>query len=263
MKIVILCGGQGTRLREETEFKPKPMVEIGGKPILWHIMKTYSYYGFNDFVLCLGYKGEMIKQYFCNYEILNNDFSVELGQGTLQLNTRHAEEGWKITFAETGEGSMTGSRVKQVQKYVGDETFMLTYGDGVTDLDIRSLLEYHQSHGRTGTVTGVLPESRYGELIIEDDHVLAFDEKPVRKNLISGGYFVFNPGIFGYLKEDENCILEREALHHLAKDNQLKVFKHDGFWQCMDTYRDYKYLQDLWEKGNPAWTKWQQKQTVS
>ena len=257
MKVVILCGGQGTRLREETEMKPKPMVEIGGYPILWHIMKTYAQYGFKDFVLCLGYKGNYIKQYFCNYEILENDFTVDLGRKELAFHTAHSEEGWKVTLADTGENTMTGARVKRIQKYIHEDYFMLTYGDGVIDLDIRKLVEFHKSHGKIGTVTGVFPQSRYGELLIEDDHVLSFNEKPHdHKNSISGGYFVFHKKIFDYLEDADHFVLERDALQKLAADGELKVYIHNGFWQCMDTYRDYTFLQGLWRNNQAVWKKW-------
>lgn len=257
MKVVILCGGQGTRLREETEVKPKPMVEIGGYPILWHIMKTYAHYGHQEFVLCLGYKGNMIKEYFYNYEMLENDFTVELGTKNIKVHKAHDEAGWKVTLVDTGKTAMTGARVKRVQDYVDGDLFMLTYGDGVIDLDINRLLEFHKSHGKIGTVTGVFPQSRYGELLIEDDHVLSFEEKPQdHKNSISGGYFVFNRKIFDYLKADDACVLEKDALQKLAADGELKVFVHDGFWQCMDTFRDYQYLQKIWNEGTPPWKKW-------
>lgn len=257
MKVVILCGGQGMRLREETEVKPKPMVSIGGMPILWHIMKTYAQYGFNDFVLCLGYKGEVIKEFFYNYEMLTNDFTIELGSKNIEIHPRHSEKGWKVTLVDTGANAMTGARVKRIEKFVDDDFFMLTYGDGVIDLDIKALLEYHKSHGKVGTVTGVCPPSRYGELQIQDEHVLSFDEKPEdTTSSISGGYFVLNKQIFNYLNAEDGCVFEREALHKLAGDGELKVFGHDGFWQCMDTYRDYVYLQELWNKGEAPWKKW-------
>ncbi len=245
------------RLREETEAKPKPMVEIGGMPILWHIMKAYAHYGFKDFILCLGYKGEIVKQYFYNYEMLANDFTVELGSKNIEIHPKHSEKGWKVTLADTGRSAMTGARIKHVEKFIDSDTFMVTYGDGVTDLNIKQLLAFHQSHGKIGTVTGVFPQSRYGELLIQDDRVLSFDEKPTNhKNLISGGYFIFNKRIFDYLQDGEGCVLEKEPLAKLSEDNQLKVFRHDGFWQCMDTYRDYEYLQGLWSKGEALWKRW-------
>ncbi len=257
MKVVILCGGQGTRLREETEFKPKPMLEIGGMPIIWHIMKTYAYYGFNDFILCLGYKGEVIKEYFYNYEMLSNDFTVELGTKNLKIHPRHAEKGWKITLVDTGVKSMTGARIKRIEKFIDSDTFMLTYGDGVTDLNIKDLIAFHKNHGKVGTVTGVFPPSRYGELLIHEDQVLSFKEKPKKQiDSINGGYFVFDKKFLKYLKEDDNCVLEKEPLANLSSAGQLKVFSHKGFWQCMDTYRDYKYLNELWEKGKSPWKVW-------
>lgn len=257
MKVVILCGGMGTRLREETEIKPKPMVEVGGMPILWHIMKTYAHYGFNEFILCLGYKGEMIKEYFYHYEVLSNDFTIELGSKKIDIHPRHSEQGWKITLVDTGLNTMTGARVKRIERFIKEEMFMLTYGDGVTDINIHKLLEYHKNHGKIGTVTGVSPPSRYGELLIHKDQVISFREKPKNNdNSISGGYFIYNKEFFNYLKDDDDCILEREPLEMLAKDEELQVYQHTGFWQCMDTYRDYKYLAELWEKGNPPWKVW-------
>jgi|TARA_Y100000294_G_C8560783_1_gene339016 glucose-1-phosphate cytidylyltransferase len=257
MKVVILCGGQGTRLREETEVKPKPMVEIGGMPILWHIMKTYAHYGFNEFVLCLGYKGNVIKEYFYNYEMLSNDFTIELGTNDIKTHPRHSEHGWKITLVDTGLKTMTGARLKRVEGFVDEDTFMFTYGDGVTDINIHKLLEYHKSHGKIGTITGAFPPSRYGELMIEKDHVLSFNEKPANQNnSINGGYFVFNKKFFNYLKCEDDCILEREPLEMLAKDKELKVYQHKGFWQCMDTYRDYSFLKELWEEEHAPWKVW-------
>ncbi len=252
--VVILCGGRGTRLMEETELKPKPMVEIGGMPILWHIMKTYAFYGFTNFILCLGYKGGAIKEYFYNYEMLSNDFTIELGSKKVKTYPRHSEKGWRVTLADTGLNAMTGARVKRIEKFIDTDIFMLTYGDGVTDLNIKELLEFHKTHEKIGTVTGVLPPSRYGELVIYEDHVRAFNEKPgKRTNSINGGYFVFNKKFFDYLKNDDCCILERAPLEKLAADGELKVFTHKGFWQCMDTYRDCKFLNELWENGKGKW----------
>lgn len=257
MKIVILCGGLGTRLREETEYKPKPMVEIGDRPILWHIMKIYSAYGFNEFVLCLGYKGEMIKDYFYHYKIRNNDFSINLRSGDIAINDSKEENDWNVVLANTGLYSMTGARIKRVEKYIDGDQFMLTYGDGVTDMNISELLEFHKKHGKIGTVTGVYPPSRYGELRIEGDRVVSFDEKPdTGVAPISGGYFVFNREFFDYLKSDDSCVLEKEPLANLARDGQLKVYNHRGFWQCMDTYRDYMFLNDLWKSNRAHWKVW-------
>lgn len=257
MKVVILCGGLGTRLREETEAKPKPMIEIGGMPILWHIMKTYAHYGFNDFILCLGYKGEVIKEYFYHYEMLSNDFTIELGSKNIKIYPKHSESGWKVTLIDTGLKAMTGTRVKRIEKFIGTDTFMLTYGDGVTDLNIKELLDFHKKHGKIGSVTGVFPPSRYGQLLTYESQVTSFNEKP--KNLTTptnGGYFVFNKSFFEYVKDDDNCILEREPLEKLAADGQLEVYSHKGFWQCMDTYRDYLRLNELWEGGSPPWKVW-------
>ena len=257
MQVVILCGGFGTRIREETEFRPKPMVEIGGKPILWHIMKSFAHHGYKDFILCLGYKGEEIKNYFLNYERLNNDFSIELGSGNIQLFNHHQEQGWRVTLVDTGLKTMTGARVKRIEKYVEGNQFMLTYGDGVTDLNINELLKFHQNRDCIGTVTGVSPPSRYGELGITGDKVVSFLEKPdVESSFISGGYFVFNRKIFDYLSDDEECVLEREPLERLAGDGQLAVYAYAGFWQCMDTYRDYTYLNELWNQDRAHWKTW-------
>lgn len=258
MKVVILCGGMGTRLKEETEYKPKPMVEIGGRPMVWHIMKTYAHYGFKKFVLCLGYRGDVIKNYFYNYEIRSNDFTLTLGEGRIQVHNQHSETGWEITFAETGALNMTGSRVKQIERYCDDDLFMLTYGDGVCNVNIKDLIAYHRSHGKIGTVTGVLPPSRFGELLIEGNQVKSFTEKPQihAGGLINGGYFVFNKKFFEYLKADDQCILERAPLEKLSLDNQLCVYDHRGFWQCMDTYRDFEYLNSLWRENQAAWKVW-------
>ena len=258
MKIVILCGGLGTRLREETEFRPKPMIEIGDKPILWHIMKTYAHYGFKDFILCLGYKGEMIKEYFYNYEIHNNDFTLELGKNKhIAIYDGHNENGWKITLAETGKDALTGARVKQIEKYVDSDTFMLTYGDGVADINIKALINYHKSHGKIGTVTGVRPQGRFGELTLKENKVEKFSEKPQAGNdFISGGFFVFERKFFQYLDSNEKCILEKEPLEKLSSQGELMVYRHEGFWQCMDTYRDYQLLNDLWKSMKVPWNVW-------
>lgn len=258
MKIVILCGGLGTRLREETEFKPKPMVAIGGKPILWHIMKIYAYYRFKDFVLCLGYKGEVIKEYFLSYEAMNNDFTIQLGnQNRIQLHSKHSEEGWNVTLADTGASVMTGSRIKRIEKYIDTENFMVTYGDGVADINMDKLLEFHSKHKKIATLTGVRPLSRFGELSIEGDSVKKFKEKPQSSaRYINGGFFVFRKQIFNYLADDDNCVLEGNVLEQLASEGELKIFPHKGFWQCVDTYRDFKYLQEIWKKGHTPWAVW-------
>lgn len=258
MKVVILCGGFGTRFREETERKPKPMIEIGYKPILWHIMKTYSAYGFNEFILCLGYKGDIIKDYFLNFKLRNNNFTIDLDNNNITLHNSNTESNWKVTLVNTGKDAMTGARIKRVEKYITDNIFMVTYGDGVTNLNINKLLEFHKSHGKIGTVTGTYPPSHYGELQITGDTVCSFKEKPQdnHSGIISGGYFIFNREFFNYLSKDDACMLEREPIERLAKDGQLKVYHHKGFWQCMDTYRDYTFLQKLWETGDAPWKIW-------
>ncbi|KHE94090.1 MAG: glucose-1-phosphate cytidylyltransferase [Candidatus Scalindua rubra] len=257
MKVVILCGGQGTRLREETEIKPKPMVEIGGMPILWHIMKTYSCYGFKEFILCLGYKGNVIKEYFYNYEMISNDFTIELGTNDIKIHPRHSEHGWKITLVDTGLNAMTGARLKRIERFINEDRFMLTYGDGVTGMNMMELLSFHKKHGNIGTVTGASPPSRYGELSICKDRVISFSEKPTgTDNKINGGYFIFEKEFFKYLNDEDNCILEKAPLEKLALDNELKVFNHKGFWQCMDTYRDFRFLEELWDSGKAPWKVW-------
>lgn len=259
MQTIILCGGLGTRLREETEFRPKPMVEIGGKPILWHIMKIYSHYGIKDFVLSLGYKGEMIKEYFYNYEILTNDFTIELGNKiNIEMHSNNEEKDWRITLADTGDKALKGARLKRVQQYVNDDTFMLTYGDGVAEVDINALLAFHKKHGKLATVTGINPAARFGELKIKGNQVESFSEKPRDgEGLINGGFFVFNKGIFDYLSADENCDLEIGPLEKIAGEGQLMVYKHRGFWACMDTIRDMEYLNKLWVEGNAEWKVWE------
>lgn len=257
MKVVILAGGQGTRLREETEYRPKPMVNVGRWPILWHIMKTYSHYGFNDFVVCLGYKGDMIKDYFLRYRIMANDFTVELGKRKVTLHNDSDEAHWKVTLADTGQKAMTGARIKKIQPYIDGDTFLLTYGDGVANVDVAELVKYHRSHGKIATVTGVAPASRFGELLVKGDAVSEFSEKPqTHAGIINGGYFVLDRRVFDYLTDGEDCIFERLPLERLAQDGELMVYRHRGFWQCMDTLRDMQYLNELWEKGEAPWKVW-------
>jgi len=258
MKVVILCGGAGTRLREETEFRPKPMVNIGARPILWHIMKYYAQFNCRDFVLALGYKGEMIKNYFCHYELMNNDVTIELGQPeNIHIHHSHDEAGRKITLADTGEKSLKGSRLKKVERYVAGNTFMMTYGDGIADVDINALLAFHRAHGKMVTVTGINMASRFGELKVAGDRVESFSEKPQQGDgLINGGFFVFNPDIFQYLTTDDGCDLEIGALERIANEGQLMVYKHRGFWACMDTLRDMEYLNRLWDNGQARWKIW-------
>ena len=259
MKVVILCGGKGTRLREETESKPKPMVKIGGHPILWHIMKIYSAFGFNEFVLALGYKGESIKQYFLNYRTMNNDFTLALGkEHAIEYHNQQNAKNWKITFADTGEEAMTGARVARIAKYIQENMFLLTYGDGIADIDLNRLVDFHKAHGRIGTVSGVHSPSRFGKLKISNEkgYVGDFTEKPLESGIsdyINGGYFVFNRQFFKYVNSDESCILEREPLEKLAEDGELVAYRHDGYWQCMDTYRDWLLLEDLWQSGDAPW----------
>ncbi|MCP3892869.1 MAG: glucose-1-phosphate cytidylyltransferase [Desulfobulbaceae bacterium] len=258
MKVVILCGGLGTRLREETEFRPKPMVEIGGRPILWHIMKTYAHYGYIDFILALGYKGEMIKEYFYNFDVLNNDFTIELGNKKgIQVYSHNPEKDWRVTLADTGNNALKGARLKRVEKYIDDDQFMVTYGDGIANVDIEDLLRFHKSHGKLATVTAINPASRFGELKIKGNQVESFSEKPKNGNsLINGGFFVFNKGIFDYLSEEENCDLEIGPLETIAAEGQLMVYKHRGFWACMDTIRDMEYLNKLWDTNKAFWKIW-------
>lgn len=258
MKVVILCGGLGTRLREETEFRPKPMVEIGGKPILWHLMQVYSHYGFKDFVLCLGYKGEMIKEYFYNYEVLNNDFTLELGNGKqIEIHTNHAEKGWRVTLSDTGDIALKGARLKRIEKYISGDQFMVTYGDGLANVNIASLLAFHRSHGKLATVTGINLASRFGQLKITGNQVESFSEKPeLASDFINGGFFVFNRGVFDYLSAEDRCDLEIGALEEISRKGELMVYKHSGFWACMDTLRDMEYLNRLWNENRAAWKVW-------
>lgn len=258
MKIIILCGGQGTRLREETEFRPKPLVEIGGRPILWHIMKLYAHSGFTEFVLCLGYRGQMIKEHFLNYEAMNSDFTLRLGSSSaIEYHGSHDEDGYQVTLADTGQDSMTGARVSLVKRHVDSGTFMVTYGDGLSDINMADLLAFHRAHGRLATVTTARPISRYGVLDLGASGVVTgFNEKPELDGWINIGFFVFEPGVFDYLSDDPACMLEHEPLQRLAKDGQLVAYRHDGFFFAMDTYREYKYLNDLWDDAKAPWRVW-------
>jgi len=258
MKVVILCGGLGTRIRDLSGDVPKPMVPIGGRPILWHVMKSYAEQGFRDFVLCLGYRSDVIKDYFLNYQAHTSDFTLGLGGGEVTFHHTHDEHDWRITFAETGLHTMTGGRVARIAKYVDGDTFMLTYGDGVADVDLRALLAFHREHGRAMTVTGVRPPGRFGEVEAGDDDVIAgFNEKPqTTGGWISGGYFVCDRRVFDYLTPREDLVLEREPMRNLVADGQLMLYRHHGFWQCMDTYRDYKLLEGLIEEGKAPWITW-------
>jgi glucose-1-phosphate cytidylyltransferase len=258
MEIVILCGGQGTRLREETAFRPKPMVQIGDRPILWHIMKYYACFGHHEFVLSLGYKGDLIKEYFWHYELMNNDVTLELGKPqSMQIHQAHQESGWTVTLAHTGVDALKGARLKKVERHVKGDCFMLTYGDGLADVDLEALVRFHRSHGKVATVTGINPASRFGELRIEDTQVKSFREKPRNSNhLVNGGFFVFNRSIFEHVSSDDSCDLEVGALEELAQKGELMVWKHPGSWACMDTDRDRTYLNELWATGKAFWKRW-------
>ena len=256
MKVAILAGGLGTRLREETEYRPKPMVEIGSRPILWHIMKIYAAHGFTDFVICLGYKGDVIRNYFLEYETRNRDFTVTLGCGQIETHDSHSEDGWRVTLSDTGEKTMTGGRIKRIGRFLGGEPFMVTYGDGVANIDIRRLMALHARHGKLATVTAVRPSSRYGELGVEDGMVRVFREKPqVHGGWINGGFFVFEPGVLDLIEGDHDT-LETGLLVKLADAGELAVYQHEGFWQCMDTYREMQELEDLWSRGTAPWRSW-------
>ncbi len=255
-RVVLLCGGLGTRMREETEYRPKPMVEVGDRPLLWHIMKIYAAHGFGDFVCALGYRGEVIKRYFLDYHALRSDITISLAEGAVEYATGDIED-WRVTLVDTGESSMTGARVKRVEHALGDaDLFMCTYGDGVADVDIDRLLEFHRSHGRLATVTGVIPPSRFGELVLDGSVVTGFAEKPEGGDRISGGFFVFQREVLERLSSDPTCVLEREPLEGLVRDGELQVFPHDGFWQCADTIRDVEYLRKLWDGGDAPWRIW-------
>lgn len=257
MKIILLAGGLGTRISEETTVKPKPMIEIGGMPILWHIMKSYSSFGYNDFVVALGYKGYVIKEFFQNYKLHKSDMILNLKSGAIHFEN-DSSENWNIGLYETGANSMTGGRLYNLKKlFKPGDTFMLTYGDGVADVDINKLVEFHKSHGKIATLTSVRPPARFGSILMKDDgHIIEFKEKPqLGEGWINGGYFVFNYEIFNYL-EDESTILERDPLENLVKDNQLVSYRHNGFWHCMDTIRDRDNLNEIWSTGKAPWKKW-------
>jgi len=257
MKVVILAGGLGTRIGEESALRPKPLTEIGEKPILWHIMKIYSYYGFNDFIICLGYKGYQIKEYFANYFLHESDVTFDFSHGRKEMVHSHAAEPWKVTLVNTGVGTQTGGRIKRVKKYLENQPFMLTYGDGVADVDVAKLVNYHQKHGKLATVTAVKPIGRFGALSIgPQNKVKKFQEKPEGDNSwISGGFFVFQPKILDYFKDD-NIPLEGEPMEKLAKQGELIAFKHSGFWQPMDTVRERNILEGLWNSGKAPWKVW-------
>lgn len=256
MKVVILAGGFGTRLSEETVSSPKPMVEIGNRPIIWHIMKLYSWHGFNEFVVCLGYKGYMIKQYFANYFLHMSDVTVDMKNNEIEVHQNYAEP-WKVTLVDTGLNTMTGGRLKRVRRFVDGETFMLTYGDGVADVDLGALTAFHRARGKAATVTAVKPLGRFGRLDVDNgDNVLSFTEKPAGDGAwINGGFFVLEPAVFDYLGDD-SCVWEREPLERLAADGQLSAYRHGGFWRPMDTLRDKMVLEDLWNSDRADWKVW-------
>lgn len=260
MKAVILCGGKGTRIRDVSELLPKPMLPIGEHPILWHIMKSYAHHGITDFVLCLGHQGWKIKEYFLNYQAMNSDFTVDLSRhGSLLFHNGDGTEDWRVTLADTGIEAMTGARLFRVRKYLeGEQDFCLTYGDGVGDVNITALVEFHRAHGKVATVTGVRPSSRFGEIVVEDGMVTSFNEKPtVSAGWINGGFMVFDgKRVWDYLWPEEHLSLETEPLPAMAKDRQLMTYQHHGFWQYMDTLREYTLLNDMWHEGRAPWKIW-------
>jgi glucose-1-phosphate cytidylyltransferase len=256
MKVVILAGGLGTRFAEETEIRPKPMIEIGGYPILWHIMKIYAAHGFNEFFVALGYKGEIIKRYFLDYYSLNGSMTVNLATGKTEVRDGECCEDWTVNLIDTGQATMTGGRLKRLAPYLKDAPFMITYGDGVCNVNARDLLRFHQSHGKLGTVTAVRPPARYGELLFREDSTVQFSEKPqTHAGWINGGFIVFEPQVLDYLSGDES-IMEIEALERLAEEKQLVAYRHEGFWQCMDTLRDKRQLEAAWKSGDAPWKIW-------
>ncbi|MGE0547029.1 MAG: glucose-1-phosphate cytidylyltransferase [Kofleriaceae bacterium] len=256
MPVVILCGGQGTRLREATETRPKPMVEIGGRPLLWHLMSFYAGYGYKDFVLCLGYMGDVIKRYFLDFAAMSSDFTIDLsGPDRLELHQGGGRD-WRVTCVDTGAHAMTGARLARVARYLRGDQFMLTYGDGLSDVDVPRLVAFHRAHGKLATVTGVRPPGRFGELTIDGAAVKSFVEKPAARDahgVINGGFFVLDRKVLDYVTDDDACMFEREPLEHLARDGQLMVHHHHGFWQCMDTYRDLMALEQVWTTGRVPW----------
>ena len=256
MKAVILAGGLGTRISELTEVRPKPMVEIGGKPILWHILKLYSHFGVNDFIICCGYKGYVIKEYFANYFLHSCDVTFDMKENKMEVHSKRVEP-WKISLIDTGELTSTGGRLKRVKDYLDDSTFCFTYGDGLSDVDISEVIKFHKMHQKKATLTAIKPPGRYGALNIEDEsNVIGFEEKPKGDGTwVNGGFFVLEPSVIDLISGD-NIMWEKEPLENLAEEGQLEAFKHDGFWQPMDTLRDKNYLQNLWQKGTPPWKIW-------
>lgn len=257
MKVVILAGGFGTRITEESHLKPKPMIGIGERPILWHIMKEYSHYGFNEFIICLGYKGYVIKEFFSDYFLYTSDVTFDLAKNEMTVHDNFSEP-WKVTLVDTGLNTMTGGRIKRIQKYIGNEPFMLTYGDGVSSVNINKLLEFHKKQGKIATLTAINAGQRFGVLDINDNNeIKSFREKNDEDgSMINGGYMVLEPEVFSYI-EDDKTVFEKEPLERLAKNGQLSAYKHDGFWKCMDTLRDKKQLEEMWEKGEAPWKVWE------
>lgn len=257
MKILILAGGYGSRLGNITENIPKPMVSIGGRPILWHIMKSYSHFGFNDFVILLGYQGIKIKEYFFNYHIMNSDFTIDLEKNSISYPGRNNVEKWKVTLVDTGLETLKGGRIKRAEPYLDSDINMLTYGDGVSDVNINELLQYHKKHGKMVTLTGVRPPSRFGELNIKDGQVVSFEEKPqVSSGMINGGFMVFNRNLLDQLSTDRDCDFEFGVLETLARNGEVMVYQHNGFWECVDTERDLNYLNRLWNQDQALWKLW-------
>lgn len=257
MKVAILAGGKGSRLAEETEVKPKALIEIGGRPILWHIMRHYAHHGFNEFMIALGYKGEMIKKYMVDYCCLNSDLTVHLQTGEVKIRDGY-KPNWTVELVDTGIPTMTGGRIKRLAPHLGDETFMLTWCDGVSNVDLNELLAFHRSHGKLATLTAVRPPARYGHLVFEGDRVAEFNEKPqIGEGWINGAFFVLEPGVFDYI-DGGDTMWEREPLEGLSRDGQLMAYRHSSFWQCMDTLREKYILESLWESGNPPWKVWEE-----
>ncbi len=255
MKVVILCGGLGTRLREETEYRPKPMVPVGGRPILWHIMKLYARHGHKEFILCLGYKGEVIKDYFRNYLWNTSDVTLKLGRNPqIRYHSNHEEEDWTVTLLETGLETQTGGRLRRALPFIEDDTFLFTYGDGLSDSDINASIAFHREHGAVATMTAVKPSGRFGELAMDGRTITAFREKPEQESgYINGGFMVLDKRVAGYLDDSDTCVFERGPLERLTREGQLKAYCHDGFWQCMDTYREQQMLDQMWRSGNAPW----------
>lgn len=257
MKLVILAGGFGTRLGERTQYIPKPMVRVGDKPILWHIMKIYAHYGINEFIVCLGYKAEVIKDYFLNYEVKNNDFCISLGTGEITYFNQHEELDWKVTLIDTGVNTLKGGRLKKIEKYLDDNINLLTYGDGLANINIKDLIKFHKTNNRLVTISGVHPPARFGELQFENTDITAFEEKSqTSQGVINGGYMVFNKELLDYLTVDENCDLEKGPFEKLAAENRMSVYHHDGYWACVDHERDLEYLNKIWREKKAFWKVW-------